>query len=36
VFTVPVKTSEGETADMEAIADQKASPQDTGNPTAVR
>lgn len=36
VFSVPVKTSEGETADMEAIADQKAAPEEVGKSSAVR
>jgi nucleoid-associated protein YgaU len=34
VFSVPVKTGEGESADMEAVADQKADPADVG--TAIR
>jgi nucleoid-associated protein YgaU len=34
VFSVPVKTGEGEAADMEAVADQKADPADVG--TALR
>lgn len=33
VFSVPVKTSEGESADMEAIADQKAAPEEVGKTT---
>lgn len=36
VFAVPVKTDEGETADMEAVANQKASPEDIGKPSAIR
>jgi len=36
VFSVPVKTSEGESADMEAIADQKAAPEEVGKSSAVR
>lgn len=36
VFSVPVKTSEGESADMEAIADQKAAPEEVGKSSAIR
>lgn len=36
VFSVPDKTGEGEQADMEAVADQKADPADVEASTAVR
>lgn len=36
VFSVPDKTGEGEKADMEAVADQKADPADVEASTAVR
>jgi len=36
VFSVPVKTGEGEAADMEAVADQKADPATVDTSTAVR
>jgi nucleoid-associated protein YgaU len=36
VFSVPIKTSEGESADMDAIADQKAAPEDVGKSSAIR
>ncbi len=36
VFSVPVKTGEGEKADMEAVADQKADPAAVDTSTAVR
>jgi nucleoid-associated protein YgaU len=36
VFSVPDKTGEGEQADMEAVADQKADPADVEASTAIR